>query len=332
MPLLSVIIPCKDDFGYADACIRSIRNQNFKDWHCVIILDQSPEHVVQRLNTLTASDQRFSILKNKGTGIVDALNTGVTWSLQNHNTKYISRFDIDDIMPAGRLQNMIHDLEKHPDTDLVTGHVKYISNTSISDGYKKYEDWINQISQKEDWYRQIYRECTIASPNWMMRRNTFTRCGGFEKLTYPEDYDLVFRWYKHGVSIRSIDMITLHWREHSQRTSRNHEHYQQKAFFQLKLAHWVNLDYTPDLPIVLLGNNNKAKITAQFLLQQRLPFKWFVKNIEKYENTPLDHAIKDVKEINQHLPAQGLITFFDPASNFTRELDKTFAKCPYFVL
>lgn len=331
MSILHIIIPCREDFGFAEQTLSSILKQSFEDWHCTLIFDQSSPDVIKRIENFTNGHSRFTLLINSGKGIIDALNTGIA-SIEKTSPKYISRFDIDDIMPVDRLQKMVDVFAHYPTVDLVTGNVKYFSDDVISDGYKKYETWLNNINGNQKWYESIYRECTIASPNWVMRFKKFIEIGGFKKLNYPEDYDLLFRWYRNNIKIHGLNETTLLWHEHQNRTSRNSDHYQQKAFFHLKIRRWIELDYNPGLPVLLVGNNQKAKLAAEILLQNEIAFHWFVKNAEQIQDTPLNHTIIDVSKIKQHLPAQSLIAFYEEGKQFEKELQYTFGNNRYFVL
>ena len=41
-------------------------------------------------------------------------------------------------------------------------------------------------------YEEIYKECVLPSPCWMVYREALLICGAFSRDVYPEDYDLVF--------------------------------------------------------------------------------------------------------------------------------------------
>jgi hypothetical protein len=142
--------------------------------------------------------------------------------------------DADDIMPANKLLHFVQALQTE-ETDIVTGKVRYFAtNGEVSPGYLSYEEWLNTRVDQSDFYDQIYRECTVSSANWLMRKVDLLNCGGFQGLNYPEDYDLLFRWYQHGFKIKGLDEVTHLWREHPERTSRNSADYAQDRFFRTK--------------------------------------------------------------------------------------------------
>lgn len=268
-PKVSIIMPVKNVENYIEDCIHSIRSQSFPDWELIIVNDHSTDATLAFLNTFSSEDDRIQFHLNEGKGIIPALQ--LAFSLANAD--FITRFDGDDIMPDKRLALMVKALETSPAKTIVTGKVKYFSDQPISKGYLSYEAWLNdRIDQKDHW-QWVYRECVIASPNWIMRRKELSAIGGFDGLTYPEDYDLVLRWNQHGFAVKALDEITLHWREHTARTSRNSEHYNQEYFFRLKVNHFVKHELG-NCNLILWGTDTKAKLTAGILHELKIDFRW----------------------------------------------------------
>lgn len=262
-------MPFKNSGRYINDCIESILSQDFTDWELIAVDDHSNDDSADLLQEFASKHTNIQILNNHGQGIIEALKTAFSQA----SGKYISRMDSDDIMPEGRLKLMVNALENAPQKTIVTGKVKYFSEDEVSKGYREYQEWLNERIEKQDHWNWIYRECVIASPNWMARKADFEDIGAFKNSTYPEDYDLVFKWYASGFNVRSINKVTLHWREHFERTSRNSDHYSQSAFFQLKLNYFLKLDYKKE-GLLLLGAGDKGKLTASFLLQNNIAFRW----------------------------------------------------------
>ena len=166
-----------------------------------------------------------------------------------------TQMDADDVMPKDKLTFLLDALKHKAQGYVATGMVQYFGKEKISEGYKKYESWINKVCAKNTFYEEIYRECVVASPNWMIHKEDFDLISGFNTLQYPEDYDLVFKWKKAGFQIYGIKQITHLWREHKNRTSRTNIHYQQASFFKLKTSHFLRENKNKS--IVLLGAKKK---------------------------------------------------------------------------
>tara|TARA_B100001287_G_scaffold233022_1_gene204310 strand:+ start:2379 stop:3107 length:729 start_codon:yes stop_codon:yes gene_type:complete len=184
--------------------------------------------------------------------------------------------DADDIMPKDKLDALLKTIENEPKGVIATGGVKYFGRQEISEGYQRYEAWLNKTAEQQSFYKHIYRECVVASPNWMMRKEDFDDMQGFSKLTYPEDYDMVFHWRKAGFRIKSCHQLTHLWREHPDRTSRNSDMYQQESFFKLKLGYFLEEFNRKEL--FLIGTEQKGLLIAKILKEKKVSFRWFAKN------------------------------------------------------
>jgi glycosyltransferase involved in cell wall biosynthesis len=305
-PLISIVSPVKNAAPFIEACVKSVLAQSYTSWELIFVNDGSTDRSMAIIEQYAAKDQRIHVFQNEGRGITPALNT----AFEKVRGKYISRMDADDLMPEGRLQGFKETLEVSNKNTVVTGKVRYVSDKPISTGYRTYENWLNQRVANHDHWEHIYRECVVASPNWIMHTARLKAIGGFVGLEYPEDYDLCFRWYKAGLDIVGIDEITLHWREHPTRTSRHSEHYQQHAFFRLKLKRFLELDYKPQRPLVLMGKGKKAKFSAELLVEFTAPFIWIAQ--EKGEAIVNDQTIKieALHTLSEFVKPQLLIAVF----------------------
>jgi len=55
------------------------------------------------------------------------------------------------------------------------------------------------LTAKGNNFQEIYKECVIPSPCWMIYRTDMDKCQAFLPNRYPEDYDLCFRFYENGM-------------------------------------------------------------------------------------------------------------------------------------
>ena len=259
------------------------------------------------LSAFAEKDLRIKIYTNPGQGIVDALQK----ALANSCGKFISRMDADDLMPPDRLEKMVRALSSSLPKTVVTGLVDYFSDTEVSEGYRSYQQWLNEIALTHSHWPHVYRECVVASPNWMMRTSELWEMGGFQGLEYPEDYDLVFRWYQNAFHIQAIPEVTLYWREHPARTSRTSENYSQRKFFQLKLERFIRLDLNTE-NLVLWGTGVKARLAAEILHFHQVSFHWMDLHPEKYPQGIDDHPIVHFHELENLKKPQLLIAVYPP--------------------
>lgn len=264
-PRISVLMPVFNAEKWLFETISSIQNQTFEAWELIAVDDFSSDNSLNTLELLAQKDPRITVLKNKEKGIIPALQL----SLSVAQGEYISRFDADDLMPPNRLQLFYEEIASKRQV-IVTGKVEYFSQNEVSDGYRRYEQWLNQRVEKNDFYEHIYRECVVASPNWIARKDEIITHKIFDEIQYPEDYDMVFQWFVKGFSIIGLPQTTLRWREHPQRTSRNSIVYDQERFFELKLRWWKKHN-TKKYPFVaVLGAGRKGKLVCKYLKNLQL--------------------------------------------------------------
>lgn len=264
--MLSIITPVKNSEKWLEECIRSAVQQEFTNWEWIWVDDHSTDHSRYLLQKWAEKDPRIHLFSNPGQGIVPALQK----ALAESKGQFITRMDADDLMPDGRLQKLVQALQHSPRGTVVSGLLAYFPEQDLSPGYRSYQNWLNTVALAQSFWKNLYRECVIASPNWMMRKTDLEKAGGFSGLEYPEDYDLVFRWFQNGFSIRAVPEVTLYWREHPQRTSRNSPHYSQEAFFQLKVKRFVELSYRGK-GVQIWGTGRKAKMAQSILEGFKIP-------------------------------------------------------------
>ncbi|MFN3997066.1 glycosyltransferase family 2 protein [Algoriphagus sp.] len=283
-------MPYKNAAEWIFDCLISIQNQSFENWEVIGVNDSSTDESEEIFREFQKNDPRFKTFQNPGKGIIPALD----FAFHQSEGKYISRIDADDLMPEKRLEQMRNLILDSPENTVVTGLVQYFADQPISEGYRSYESWINEINLKGLQSENIYRECVIASPNWLTSREVMDSVGGFSKLSYPEDYDLVLKWYEKAVNFRVVPEVTLLWREHSKRTSRNSENYAQEAFFELKIKAFLRLDFRQNL-LIVWGKNPKSKLISMILEARDIPFEHHdlqdYRNVEKIQKPKILLAV-----------------------------------------
>lgn len=289
---ISILLPFHNADTWIAETVKSIQNQSFENWELIAVDDFSTDDSLLELQQLAKADSRIQIHQNSTKGIIPALQLGLSKASGN----YLTRMDADDLMPEQRLEWMVQRLNSLPEKSIVTGKVKYFSKTVVSDGYRAYEEWLNERVEHEDHYDHIYRECVVASPNWLARTAEIKESKIFSELNYPEDYDMTFRWMQHGFAIHGLNETTLLWREHPTRTSRNSSIYDQESFFKLKLTWFCELHNTESLAI--LGAGKKGKLTADFLLNRQLAFDWYDLDWQNYGASVYGKPILNYEELN----------------------------------
>lgn len=275
--LISILIPFKNTSEFLTACIDSILLQSYTNWEVLAINDHSSDDSVLIMEQYAEKDPRIKVFHNDATGIIEALRKAYSLC----NGEFITRMDSDDIMATNKLNTMQKALIAHGSGHLAIGKVKYFCNGEIGNGYYKYEKWLNKLSGTGSNFTEIYKECPIPSPCWMAFRSDLDKCGAFYHDRYPEDYDLAFRFYEHGLTCIPGDEVLHYWRDYDYRASRTSEHYAQNYFLEIKLHYYLKLNHRESRPLVIWGAGKKGKEIARRLLDRNLDFHWLCNNPNK---------------------------------------------------
>ncbi|MFT6152010.1 MAG: glycosyltransferase involved in cell wall biosynthesis [Flavobacteriales bacterium] len=300
---VSIITPVKNGAQFLVECLDSIVNQTHRNWELLIVNDSSTDETQSILEEYAQQDNRIVVSQNKGKGIIDALITGYEKSAG----EFITRMDADDIMTPNKLELLTKKLIEKGKGYLATGFVNYFSETELGQGYFNYQEWLNGLSQTESNFDDIYKECVIPSPCWMVFREDFEASGGFNFNLYPEDYELTFRFYKQELKVVAVKEVIHHWRDYATRTSRTDSNYADNYFIQLKLNYFLELDYDNSRELELWGAGKKGKEVARFLIEKQIKFDWLSNNDKKIGKEVYGVILKDSKSVLEKGTPQILI-------------------------
>lgn len=276
-PAVSIIMPVKNTAAFLVECLDSIINQTLENWELLAVDDHSDDNSLDILTSYAYKDKRIHVFRNNGSGIIEALAFGYKKSLG----KFITRMDSDDLMEPDKLELMKNQLHVRGKGHIAVGLVEYFSEKKLGEGYRNYAVWLNNLTTAESNFSDIYKECSIPSPCWMVSKVDFDKCGGFNSTIYPEDYDLAFRFRKIGLKITAINKVIHQWRDYDTRTSRNDDHYSDNRFSELKILHFIDQDYNVELELILWGAGRKGKKIAKLLTNNSIQFKWVCNNSNK---------------------------------------------------
>ncbi|QCX00127.1 glycosyltransferase family 2 protein [Aggregatimonas sangjinii] len=330
-PVISILIPFKNTAAYIAECLESIVQQSFSNWEVLAVNDHATDGSLRIVNDFMAKDKRIKCFSNKGSGIIEALRTAYA----NSKGLLITRMDSDDIMPPNKLQYMSAALLANGRGHIAIGQVQYFSESGISNGYQRYQDWLNKLTQGGVNYTEIYKECVIPSPCWMTYREDLDACGAFEPHRYPEDYDLAFRFYERGLKCIPCTELLHYWRDYDTRTSRTSEHYAQNYFLDIKLHYFLKLEYDIGRPLTVWGAGNKGKTIAKGLISKNIDFYWLCDNPNKIGKVIYDTEMMSYTVLKNLENPQSIVTVANDEAqamirNFFSGLQQTHAKDYFF--
>ncbi len=273
---ISILLPVFNTEKYLAECLDSILAQSEENWELLAVNDFSTDSSWDILQDYQQRDARIQVLQNTAKGIIPALRLAYSKS----SGGFITRMDSDDVMPPEKLKQLKALLQFYGKGHLATGLVRYFAE-DLKDGYRKYEQWLNGLTLEARNFSAIYKECVIPSPAWMLHREDLERCQAFLPDTYPEDYDLCFRYYEQGLKVVSTPQVVHHWRDYQNRTSRTDAHYSDNRFLSLKLHYFLKLERKTSQPLCVWGAGKKGKQIAASLSKKGIEFQWFCNTVTK---------------------------------------------------
>lgn len=287
-PLVSVVLPMRNAAHTIDDCLLSVIRQTFPRFEVILVDDGSTDDTLTRAKRWCNLDSRIKLYQQLPLGLVQALNTG----LDVAKGKYIARMDADDIMLEERLQRQVDFLAQHEHIDLVATQVELFPNDLLTPSASRYIRWQNRCVTPHDMAEEIYVESPVAHPSVMLRREVFSKLGGYRHGDFPEDYELWLRMVSRGMQLAKVPLVLLRWRESATRASRVDHRYSSQNFDTLR-ARYLATDpriNTPR-PLVVWGAGRKTRKRVAMLGIK--PVLWLDVDPKKIGKTYIGAAVEN---------------------------------------
>ena len=117
-PLVSVIINCLNGEKYLYKAIKSVLNQNYKNWEIVFFDNNSLDKSFSILKKF--KDKRIKYFKSKKTY---TLYKARNLAIQKSKGKFISFLDVDDWWEKNKLNKQVKFFLENPNTDVLYSNV-----------------------------------------------------------------------------------------------------------------------------------------------------------------------------------------------------------------
>ena len=295
-------MPFKNEEIFIRETLESILNQKEEDFEVIAVDDHSNDKSAKIVNEYVKKDSRFKLFTNSGIGIIHALQT----ALENSSGKLVTRQDADDLQPAHKLAELKQLLLSHGPGHVATGHVKYFCEGELGNGFLKYEKWLNELCINNSHANHLFKECVIASSNWLLYTEDLLRINAINNAEYPEDYFMVFKLFEHKLKIISSNKVTHLWRDHPNRASRTLEHYKDQKFFSMKVKFFKKF-YGSD-NITLWGSGPTGKQLAKELLAANISFHWVSNNNKKIGQSIYGITIHNYQSLKNMQPQNIIVS------------------------
>ena len=203
-PLLSILMPVYNtDERWLRAAIESVQRQLYTNWELCIADDHSTDaRVGDVLRSIQARDRRVKVVFRPANGHISAASTS---ALALASGEFIALLDHDDVLPRHALAAVVHELNRHPDADIV-----YSDEDRLDEAGWRFAPYF-----KPDWNPELFYGQNLISHLGVYRKALVERVGGFrEGFEGSQDYDLALRVLEQTEprKIRHIPHILYHWR------------------------------------------------------------------------------------------------------------------------
>jgi hypothetical protein len=184
--------------------------------------------------------------------------------------------DADDGAFASRFQRQMELVQSDRRIGLCGGAIVYFPRELVREGALRYEGWINSLTTHRAMVRDLFVECPIPHPTFLLRADVVRLIGGYRAVGWPEDYDLVFRLWEGGARFAKVPEVILRWREGEDRLSRTHPDYSAEAFRRCKVHFLSRTLLRKGREVVVWGAGPVGKAFARELLAQGGRLRAFV--------------------------------------------------------
>lgn len=107
LPLISVVVPCRNAEKFLKNCLTSLDNQTYKNLQIIMVDDSSEDLTYSLLVKHAETHPNYLILKTNGKGVSATRNTGIN----NAKGEYLAFMDCDDIIAPYHIEYLYNQVK-----------------------------------------------------------------------------------------------------------------------------------------------------------------------------------------------------------------------------
>lgn len=205
--------------------LRSIQNQTYKNWECIIVDDYSIDNTKDVIEEFIKNDNRFIyFLKTKqyGMGLSGSRNQGLDVA-QSRKAQFIQFFDDDDIMHPKKLELQMDAFMKNNKLDMsLCLYRKFHSLETIDFDLRTSNDNSCNIKSKNLFEDFLFNKINLNSLGPIWKLSSIKNYRFDESLCYGEEKDFYLRVFlKEKIIYEPINHVLFWYRKHSKAITSN---------------------------------------------------------------------------------------------------------------
>mgnify|MGYP000046760727 CR=1 FL=1 len=228
---ISIILSVYNGEKFIEKTLRSILNQRFINFECIIIDDGSTDNTKSIIHDIIEGKKNFTYFFKQNGGYVSARNFG--YSKINNETKYIHFMDADDILAPNYYSTLIQLLDKNPKISAICSNHDLIDVNDQRIGDSHYSPFIistrfgYKILQGQYFripFISIFCWGKIIEPMVIMRISAYAKTTGWDPRFGKGkgnigDGILLFGEIALGGEIWFLNQVLYHYRKHSNQST-----------------------------------------------------------------------------------------------------------------
>jgi hypothetical protein len=277
--VVSIIIPCYNQAQYLDECLKSVLEQTYANWECVIVNDGSLDETEKVALQWVDTDCRFVYYFKKNEGVSNARNFGI----EKATGDYIQFLDADDLIDSKKLELSLKEINQ-------------VTNIVISNFSRFVDDPKNVIPSFCNLKQELFNFNAVLL-KWESVFSIPIHCGFFKsdlfhdfrfspELKTREDWMMWLYLFQKEMSVVFIDEPLAYYR--------------------------VNLKGVTHNPQLMLENHKKAIFYIKDVISQKDYIDYLVFELKQKfeENSTLKSTIDNIKKTTSYKVAEKIKKIF----------------------
>ena len=208
MVQLTIGIPTHNSEKYIEQTLRSLINQTFEDWICLVSDDNSSDETLNLVREVIKNDKRFFIFEHKS-----RLGPAKNWNylIEQTETQFVKILHADDLLHPNNIKFSLELIRKYPESVLISSKRNFAIHPRDMNLKKKAKNLKYKIYSKKDVLNKLKSTNSnfIGEPSFVVFKTEYLKkISGFsDQWNYMIDLDCYVRILEYGAYIKINDTL-----------------------------------------------------------------------------------------------------------------------------